>query len=62
MSSSRNDHRDRTTAASPSEHKEKSPVFIPPKKARSVLAGEDGLTESLCCRRRARKRQREGTG
>lgn len=32
MSSSRNDHRDRTSAASPSEHKEKSPVFIPPKK------------------------------
>lgn len=47
-SSSTYDHRDTTSAVSPSEHKQKSPAFIQ-KRAACV---EDGLTESLYCRRR----------
>lgn len=58
MWSSTNDHWDTTSAVSPSEHWQKSPAFIQDK---LVACGEDGLT-SLYCRRRARKRQREGTG
>lgn len=47
-SPTRDDHRCGTGAVSPSEHEHKSAAFS----GERAACGEDGLTESLCCRRR----------
>lgn len=57
--SSTNDHRNRTSAVSPSEHEEKSPAFT--QKLAACRAERTGSLNHCIADVVARKRQREGT-